>query len=226
MGNLDITEILAKLGVQFLPFLFALCFHEYAHGWVAKRRGDNTAEMMGRLTLNPFAHADLIGTFVLPIAAILGLGGMAFFGWAKPVPVNSRNLKHPREDMFWIALAGPAANFILAAIAITVYILIGAFVHDPGWAESSQAMCVSFVMTNMFLCVFNLIPIHPLDGGKILARFLPREVNYFLEQHQSQMGIVLIVLMVAGAFRYLSIPVEWMIDHMFAVIKLILMPLL
>jgi Zn-dependent protease len=226
MGNINILEIVAKLAVQFLPFLFALCFHEFAHGWMAKRKGDNTAELMGRLTLNPFAHADLLGTFILPIAGILGLGGFAFFGWAKPVPVNSRNLKRPREDMFWIALAGPASNFILAIISIAVYILIGAFVHSQAWAESSQAMCASFVTMNMFLCVFNLIPLHPLDGGKIIARFLPREWNYFLEQHESQMGIVLIILMLVGAFRYLAIPVVWMIDHLFQVISLVLMPIL
>jgi len=226
MGNFDILEVLAKLAVQFLPFLFALCFHEFSHGWMAKRKGDNTAELMGRLTLNPFAHADILGTFILPIAGILGLGGFAFFGWAKPVPVNSRNLKNPREDMFWIALAGPASNFILATISIAVYILILAFVHDQQWAESCQAMCASFVTINMFLCVFNLIPLHPLDGGKILARFLPRTWNYFLEQHEQQTGIVLIILMLLGAFRYLGIPVAWMIDHLVALIQVVLSPIL
>ena len=98
----------------FIPFLFALCFHEYAHGWVAKLRGDRTAEIMGRLTLNPLAHADMIGTVILPLVSIVS--GIPFFGWAKPVPVDARNLKNPKVDMFWIAAAGPLSNLLLALI--------------------------------------------------------------------------------------------------------------
>ena len=103
--------------IFFVPFLFALCFHEYAHGWVAKLRGDNTAQTMGRLTMNPLVHMDLVGTLILPMMAILNPGMGIFFGWAKPVPVNERNLKNPRIDMFWIALAGPASNLFLAAVS-------------------------------------------------------------------------------------------------------------
>ena len=102
-------EIGYKIGMNFVPFLFALCAHEYAHGLVAKWRGDNTAQALGRLTLNPLAHADPIGTFVLPLAAII-FNVPIFFGWAKPVPVDARQLKNPRTDMFWIALAGPGSN--------------------------------------------------------------------------------------------------------------------
>lgn len=111
MGDINLIEVLAKLGIQGAPFLFALCFHELAHGYIAKRKGDNTAEVMGRISMNPFVHADLIGTLILPVAGILaGIGGMNggngfIFGWAKPVPVNSRNLSKPKEDMFWIAIA-------------------------------------------------------------------------------------------------------------------------
>src|SRR3954469_19503462 len=103
--------ILPKIALYFIPFLLALCAHEYAHGWVANKLGDPTARLMGRLTLNPLAHADIIGTFMLPILAIIT--GGPFFGWAKPVPVNDRNLKNRRLGMFWVALAGPASNMIL-----------------------------------------------------------------------------------------------------------------
>jgi Zn-dependent protease len=113
----NFVEIGHKLALFYVPFLFALCFHEFAHGWIAKTRGDNTAELMGRLTLNPMAHADMIGTFALPIMAIV-FSVPIFFGWAKPVPVNIRNLKNPRVDMFWIALAGPASNILLAVLGL------------------------------------------------------------------------------------------------------------
>src|SRR3954467_10390959 len=104
MDQMNFLALGNQLGMVFVPFLFALCFHEFAHGLVAKWRGDNTAEISGRLSLNPFVHADPIGTFLLPIGAIILNSGF-FFGWAKPVPVNSRNLRNPRWDMFWVALA-------------------------------------------------------------------------------------------------------------------------
>src|ERR1019366_619208 len=116
MDQFDIVGIGYRLGMNFVPFLFALCFHEFAHGLVAKLRGDNTAERMGRLTLNPMAHADPIGTWILPISAIIFQSGL-MFGWPKPVPVDSRNLKSPRKDMFWIALAGPGSNVFLALVS-------------------------------------------------------------------------------------------------------------
>ncbi|MFN8943896.1 MAG: site-2 protease family protein, partial [Pseudobdellovibrionaceae bacterium] len=104
MNELDLFRVLHDIGLQFVPFLFALCFHEYAHGFVAKLKGDNTAEAEGRLTMNPISHMDFFGTFLLPILAIV-FKSPIFFGWAKPVPVNPRNLKNPTKDMFWIALA-------------------------------------------------------------------------------------------------------------------------
>src|SRR5687768_7506099 len=116
---MDFLDMGYKLATQFVPLLFALCFHEFAHGWVAKKRGDNTADMLGRLTLNPMAHADPIGTFLLPISAIL-FQSPILFGWAKPVPVNERNLKKPLSDMFWIALAGPLSNIFLAVVSALV----------------------------------------------------------------------------------------------------------
>ena len=232
MGDISLLEILAKLGVEYVPFLFALCFHEFAHAYVAKRRGDNTAQLMGRLTLNPFAHADLIGTFILPIAGILaGIGGFNggagfIFGWAKPVPVNSRNLPRPKEDMFWIAFAGPLSNLLLAAIAIALYIIVAATVHDPSLLDSIETMLSHFVLINMLLAVFNLIPLYPLDGAKIMERFLPYTWSRFLEEHQNTLQILLILFFVVGGFQVLAVPIDWLTNTMFRVISAILMPLL
>ena len=172
MNDMNLIEILAKLGIFFVPFLFALCFHEFAHGLVAKWRGDNTAQMMGRLTMNPMAHADPIGTWMLPILAIV-FSSPFFFGWARPVPVNERNLKRPRQDMFWVALAGPASNFLLAFVAM--FALAFVYAHFKGGADGSAyvRLLETFLTVNLFLALFNLIPIHPLDGGKVLAPFLP-----------------------------------------------------
>jgi len=220
MVDFNLIEILGKLGIQFVPFLFALCFHEYAHGFVAKKKGDNTADVMGRLSMNPFVHADLIGTFILPIAGILaGIGGMNggagfVFGWAKPVPVNERNLAHPRNDMFWIALAGPLSNLLLAAIATFLYIFVGLFLHGQTLEATLQTLLGNFIVINVLLAVFNLIPLHPLDGGKVLARFIPENWNRALEDNQSTLQIALILFFVLGGFSVLRGPMIFVINSL------------
>ncbi|MCB0412080.1 MAG: site-2 protease family protein [Bdellovibrionales bacterium] len=207
---MDIIQFLGSKGreiVIFFTFLFSLCFHEFAHGWMARRKGDRTAEMMGRLTLNPMVHIDWIGTVVLPLFALFG--GFPFFGWAKPVPVNSRNLSHPRQDMFWIAFAGPLSNMLLAICGTIFIFLIVAL--GSGWSEAPSLIEIAkyFILINMFLAAFNLLPLHPLDGGKVLARFLPVRWNQALEDFQQYAMIVLVLIFVAGAFKYLAAPVFW-----------------
>lgn len=214
MGETNISENLGQAVLYFVPFLFALCFHEYAHGWMAKWKGDRTAEIMGRLTLNPMAHADIFGTIVLPFMALMF--HFPFFGWAKPVPVNERNLKNPKKDMFWIALAGPMSNILLAFIAILALIVLLKFGADAR-AEGASEMLKVFMMVNLFLAVFNLIPLHPLDGGKVLARFLPDQLNDKLEQSQQVTSMMLMVLMITGAFRYLAYPVQWLAEILWAI---------
>ena len=211
---MDINEILAKVALFYVPFLFALCFHEFAHGWVARRLGDPTAEMMGRLTLNPVSHMDILGTVVFPLMAIIGSSPL-FFGWAKPVPVMERNLKNPKKDMFWIALAGPASNIFLAVVGA---FLLGARNYLPLTFEHSQLLLEGlrlFIIINLFLAVFNLIPVHPLDGGKILARFLPYETNRWLEENSGMisMGLFALILidgMGGGTMRIISAPVYFL----------------
>lgn len=196
MGQLNLLEIGYKLGIFFVPFLFALCFHEYAHGIVAKFFGDRTAEMEGRLTLNPMAHADPIGTWILPIVSIV-LSSPFFFGWAKPVPVNTRNLRG-KYDMFWISLAGPMSNMFLAAVT-TVLMGVGYVYLSGPSAKGIMALMQTFMLTNLFLAAFNLIPIHPLDGGKIVEPFLPHEWNRWLSDNQAQLNMFLFIfIMLAG----------------------------
>jgi Zn-dependent protease len=210
---MDLIEIGAKIGVYFIPFLFALCFHEYAHGWMARRRGDNTAEMMGRLTMNPVAHMDMIGTLVLPLISII-FATPIFFGWAKPVPVNSRNLKNPRADMFWIALAGPISNLILALVGSVLIAMVAKYLLEINLAKSLIEILKTFIVTNLFLAFFNIIPLHPLDGGKVLARFLPAKVNYSLEQNEHITSMILMFLVLTGALKILSIPVFWSYNNL------------
>jgi Zn-dependent protease len=206
MAHFDVLQFSSRLALQFVPFLFALCVHEFAHGLVAKWRGDRTAEQAGRLTLNPLAHADPIGTFLLPILAV-AFPSPIFFGWAKPVPVNSNNLKSPRTDLFWIALAGPASNLLMAVIAGFIFGLMVKFVPADGATLAAGKILNHFILINLFLAVFNLIPLHPLDGGKVLARFLPAKTNYWLEQNEHVSSYILLGLMISGVLGILAIPV-------------------
>ncbi len=206
---MDPLELAVKVGLFFVPFLFALCFHEFAHGFVAKMRGDNTAEMMGRLTLNPLAHVDWIGTVGLPIMAIIFQ--LPLFGWAKPVPVNPRNLKDPKNDMFWVALAGPMSNILLFVVGVISFYFLYRFMGVTRGTALGQ-MLVMFLYINIFLAIFNLLPLHPLDGGKIVERFLPYNANRWLEDHQYQLNMVLLFLIIFGGLRFMLIPAQYLIN--------------
>jgi Zn-dependent protease len=159
--------MIQQLAVTVPAFLLAISIHEAAHGWMADRLGDPTARMLGRVTLNPLKHLDPIGTVVLVVTQ--------FIGWAKPVPVDVRNLKRPRQDMMWIALAGPVSNLILATALVVVYHLIPIpYGKDAFWGHTPLFLLVQrCIVINLALMVFNLIPIPPLDGGRILNGLLP-----------------------------------------------------
>jgi Zn-dependent protease len=163
----DLAARIQEFAVLIPVFLLALTIHEFAHGWLANRLGDPTARLQGRLTLNPLAHLDPIGTL-----AIVLIG----FGWARPVPVDSRNLRKPRRDMVLVAAAGPASNLLLAAVCAFFYRMIPWGVAGLEWAwlvAPVRAMLRTGVLANVVLAIFNLLPVPPLDGGRVLSGLLP-----------------------------------------------------
>lgn len=167
---MNFAQIIQTVAIYALPVLFAITLHEAAHGYAARHFGDRTAEMMGRISLNPLRHIDPVGTIAMPLLLYFATAGAFLFGYAKPVPVRFGNLRHPKRDMVWVALAGPAANLAMA-IGWTVlgYVLLAAGVQERFFL----AMCRAGVLTNLVMFAFNLFPLPPLDGGRILVGLLP-----------------------------------------------------
>ena len=196
--------IIQKVIIYAAPILFGLTVHEYAHGLMADRLGDPTPRTMGRLTLNPFYHLDPIGTLVFFITQA--------FGWARPISINPDNLTSPRRDLMWIALAGPLANLLLALFCALLYHLInslaGANMESGGaWLiVPFQQMVVAGVVVNLSLGLINLIPIPPLDGGRILAGILPQRPAGYLEKIDSYGAILLLILVLSDSLSFFLFP--------------------
>tara|TARA_Y100000780_G_scaffold232360_1_gene263040 strand:- start:51450 stop:52109 length:660 start_codon:yes stop_codon:yes gene_type:complete len=218
---MELYELALKITIFFVPFLFALCFHEFAHGWMAQKRGDDTAKMMGRLNLNPHSHADVIGTYVLPLAAIILNWGM-FFGWGKPVPVNERNLKNPKVDMFWIALAGPLSNILLALIGAFVLVAFNYYGNQVKLAPYIIEFFKFFIQINAVLAVFNLIPVHPLDGGKVIARFLSPNANRWMEENQMVLSMILMVAILTGMMPFIGYFAKFMYGFFISIAQMVI----
>jgi Zn-dependent protease len=176
---MDVTQLVQSVAltasIYALPVLFAITLHEAAHGYVARHFGDMTAHAQGRISLNPLRHIDLIGTVIVPLAILLLSGGRFLFGWAKPVPVNYSALRRPRQHMAWVAAAGPAANL---AMGVVWAILLKLTVALPlnFFSEPMEAMARAGILVNMIFLFLNLLPILPLDGGRIVASLLPGRV--------------------------------------------------
>lgn len=189
-------NIIYTLAVNAIPLLLAITLHEAAHGYAARVFGDRTAEMLGRISLNPVKHIDWVGTVAVP-ALTLAIGGF-FFGWAKPVPVNFNNLRHPKRDMIWVAAAGPAANFVMA---------IGwAIVLKLSESTAIDAIATAGVAWNVGLMVLNLLPILPLDGGRIVAGLLPGPLSYEYSRLEPYGLFIVLGLAVAGVLGTILFP--------------------
>ncbi|MBO7431360.1 MAG: site-2 protease family protein [Elusimicrobia bacterium] len=174
--------------------LFSVIVHEVAHGFVAYKRGDSTAKLLGRLTLNPISHIDIFGSIILP--AILMLTGAPVFGWAKPVPINMYNLKNPKTDMIFVSLAGITANFLLATVAGMLMFFIRTFFANVDIMVSMYVILQYIIVINIVLFIFNLIPIPPLDGSRVVLFLLPRELaQKYAQIERYGFWIILILLM-------------------------------
>ena len=211
----DAAQFIQTLAIWAIPVLFAITVHEVAHGWVAWKRGDPTAMLMGRLTLNPIKHIDPFGTILLP-AILLLLHSPFLFGYAKPVPVNFDGLKDPKRDMVLVAIAGPAANLLMAFFWTLVLWLGG---HLPGALayldEPMQLMGKAGIMINVILIIFNLIPIPPLDGGRVAVGLLPPSASIALSRIEPYGFIILIVLLFTGVLWSVLGPLFLMMSNFF-----------
>jgi len=198
-------NLISTLFVFVIPVIFAVTVHEVAHGWVASQFGDQTAKSMGRLTLNPVKHIDPVGTIVVPVIMYFTSGFI--FGWAKPVPVNWRNLGHPRRDMAIVAIAGPAANLLMLlfwAMLAKVIMLLGD--DSNHLTQLLFIMCSIGITINIVLMILNLFPVLPLDGGRILTAMLPRNLAISFSRLEPYGLIILVVLLLSGILWKILLP--------------------
>ena len=199
---IDIQTLL----IYAIPVLFAITVHEAAHGWVASLLGDHSARMMGRVTLNPIKHVDLVGTIIVP--AFLYFTAGFIFGWAKPVPVNFRALRSPKKDMLWVAIAGPMSNFIMATLWLIV-IFIAINTGSQFLADMAQVG----IQINLLLAVLNLLPLPPLDGGRVVSSLLPSKFAYQYDQLEPYGLFILLGLLFLGVFQTVILPIVKLIQH-------------
>ena len=203
------AELIRTIAVFALPLVFAITLHEAAHGYVAKHFGDMTAYAQGRVSLNPLRHIDPVGTILVPMV-ILSLshfaGSSILFGWAKPVPVNFGNLRNPRSDMRWVAAAGPGANLVMALLWAGILKLGLVFPGSP-YAQAMMWMGAAGIVVNVALGVLNLVPLPPLDGGRIAASLLPPRAAYRFSQLEPYGMMILLVLLFTGALGFLLWPI-------------------
>ena len=202
MLDINVAQIL----IAFIVLLFSLTVHETAHAWTADRLGDPTARLLGRVSLNPIVHIDPIGTIVFPLIALAS--NVPLIGWAKPVPVNSSRLRHPRRDFVLVAAAGPASNLIMAfgaATALAVLPISPVVLGEPNVSVPIASLLNSAIQLNLLLAVFNMIPIPPLDGGNVLAGLLPLNLARHFDRIRPYGVLLIYALILTNGYRYFVI---------------------
>ncbi|MFZ9425557.1 MAG: site-2 protease family protein [Limnohabitans sp.] len=217
---MNFPDLVQTVLIYALPVLFAITLHEAAHGYAARHFGDNTAWMMGRVTLNPVPHIDWLGTLVMPLALYFATSGAMLFGYAKPVPVRFDRLDNPKRDMIWVALAGPGINLVQALLwGVLLYVLVGTGLQERFFLE----MCRAGMLANVVMFAFNLFPLPPLDGGRIVVGLLPWRQALMFSRIEPYGFFIVMALVLMGVLS-----AWWMhplMDLSFDVIKLVLSPL-
>ena len=217
---METSQLIQTVLIYALPVVFAITLHEAAHGYAAQRLGDPTAAMMGRVTLNPLVHIDPVGTILMPLLLYFGTSGAFLFGYAKPVPVRFDRLRHPKRDMVWVALAGPGANLLQALLwGALLYALVGAGLSERFFLE----MCKAGMLTNVVMFVFNLFPLPPLDGGRILVGLLPWRQAVMVSRIEPWGFFIVMALVITGVIS--SVWMRPLMDMTFDLLKLSLSPL-
>ncbi len=191
----DFSQLIQTVLIYALPVLFAITVHEAAHGYAARHFGDPTAEQLGRITLNPIKHIDPVGTLLMPLLLYFATSGAFLFGYAKPVPVQFNRLRNPKRDMVWVALAGPASNFVQALLwAALLMVLMSLNLQERFFLEMAKAG----ILTNLVMWAFNLFPLPPLDGGRILVGLLPWKLAHFVSRIEPFGFFIVMGLVLAG----------------------------
>lgn len=212
-------EIIQTIAVYALPVIFAITLHEAAHAYAARYFGDSTAYMQGRMSLNPIKHIDPFGTLIIPVVLYLATSGSFLFGYAKPVPIDFGNLRNPKRDMAWVALAGPGANFTMALMWMLFAIFLGvANINEAFFLRMAQAG----VLTNLVMLAFNLFPVPPLDGGRVLTSLLPHRYAYKFAQIEPYGFFIVMGLVLLNVLYFWMIPVMTLAHKL---LKLIIYPL-
>ena len=197
---MDLAQIIQSIAIYALPVLFAITVHEAAHGYAARHFGDDTAWKLGRITLNPLKHIDPVGTIVMPLLLYFATSGAFLFGYAKPVPVQFGRLKNPKRDMVWVALAGPGANLIQAILwTLVLYLLAFSGIDERFFVEMARAG----VLVNLVMFAFNLFPLPPLDGGRILVGLLPWKQAMMVSRIEPWGFFIVMALVIAGVIGQL-----------------------
>jgi Zn-dependent protease len=217
---MDFAQIVQTIAIYAIPVLFAITVHEAAHGYAARHYGDNTAYMLGRITLNPIKHIDPLGTIAMPLLLYFATSGAFLFGYAKPVPVNFNRLRNPKKDMVWVALAGPGANLVQAILwTVLLYVLVAIGMEERFFLQ----MCRAGVMVNLVMFAFNLFPLPPLDGGRILVGLLPWKQAVLVSRVEPWGFFIVMALVISGVVGSLWLRPLMSLTH--SAIELLLTPL-